>query len=269
MIKRLARSVMPKTTWAKLSGMRADVRVALRRGGPDLGVHFVISYFLDRLSASVPGRPKWTRRLRIKGYCYPIYYRIGTSDLDVIAQVLLRREYECVAHERQVSLIIDCGANIGCTSFFLLHRYSEARVIVVEPDPHNFAMCRRNLEPFGDRVVLVNSGVWPTASPLRVERGSYRDGREWTFQVRPTDEGERPDLMGTTVFDLIEGSGHKRVDLLKIDIESAETQLFSKNTEKWLPKTRCLVIELHGADCEQVFLNLWLNTARMSRDRGN
>lgn len=253
MMKTLAKSLVPKSTWAKLSGIRGRAERAITSLGSHASLEFLICSFLNRLVVLLPGHPKWIRRLSIKGCAHPIYYRIGTSDLDVIRQVFVRREYECVANERDVSLIIDCGANIGCTSFFLLHHYPQARVIAVEPDPDNFAMCQRNLKRFGDRAVVVNSGVWPTVTPLRVVRGSYRDGQDWSVQVRPACEGERPDLMGTTVLDLIDSSERKIVDLLKIDIESAEIQLFSKDAEKWLPLTRCLVIELHDDECERIF----------------
>jgi hypothetical protein len=43
------------------------------------------------------------------------------------------------------------------------------------------------------------------------------------------------------------------IDLLKIDIEKSELELFSRNTESWLPRVRNLCIELHGADCEEIF----------------
>jgi hypothetical protein len=33
--------------------------------------------------------------------------------------------------------------------------------------------------------------------------------------------------------------------LLKIDIEGGEKQLFESNYENWLPKTKCIIIELH------------------------
>jgi FkbM family methyltransferase len=253
MIKRLARSVIPASTWAKLSGMRAEAEAVLDHGGPSVGVDIGVSHLLSRLHAFYPGRPDWIRELKLKAYRHPIYYRVGTSDIEVIRQVLLRREYDCVAREHDVSLIIDCGANIGCTSFFLLHCYPQAQVVVVEPDPGNFAMCRRNLEPFGDRAILINSGVWPTATPLRVARGCYGDGRAWSFQVRPSAAGEPYDLIGTTVLGLIERSKYHQIDILKIDIECGEIHLFSKNTHEWLPRTRCLAVELHGPDCERVF----------------
>jgi hypothetical protein len=42
------------------------------------------------------------------------------------------------------------------------------------------------------------------------------------------------------------------IDLLKIDIEGAEAELFSTNYESWLPKTRVIVIELHDANCTKI-----------------
>ncbi len=253
MIKQIAKSVVPDHLWKVLSGQRAEAEEAIEQLGLRPGVNFLVSLLTDRLSKGLPARPRGIRRLRLKGYKYPISYRLGTSDINVINQVFVKRQYECVAYEKGISLIIDCGANIGCASLFFLHQFPTARVIAVEPDPGNFAMCRRNLEPFGDRVQLVNAGIWPTDGPLRVVRGAFGDGREWSFQVRPTLPGEQPDLMGTTIPGLIDGLGFRNVDLLKIDIESAEKELFSSGVEKWLPRTNRLVIELHGTDCERVF----------------
>jgi hypothetical protein len=41
-------------------------------------------------------------------------------------------------------------------------------------------------------------------------------------------------------------------ELQKIDIEESELQLFSRNTESWLPRIRNLCIELHGPECEAI-----------------
>jgi FkbM family methyltransferase len=254
MIKRIARLVVPDPVWRGLSGQRAEAEEIIELLGVGPGVNVLASLYIDRLCRGLPVRPRGIRCVRPDGYKYPIHYRLGTSDISVIRQVFVKREYECVVHEEDVSFIIDCGANIGCTSYFFLHHYPEARVIAVEPDPGNFAMCRRNLEPFGERVTLVNSGVWPTSAPLCIERGSFRDGREWSFQVRLASEGEQPDLMGTTILELIRNSGFEDVDLLKIDIESAERELFSGDVQGWLSHTRRLAIELHGPECERVFL---------------
>lgn len=43
-----------------------------------------------------------------------------------------------------------------------------------------------------------------------------------------------------------------KIDLLKIDIEGAELELFRAPAD-WLNDVSSIVIELHGAECEKVF----------------
>ena len=42
-------------------------------------------------------------------------------------------------------------------------------------------------------------------------------------------------------------------DLLKVDIEGSEAELFSNNAVEWLPSSKNIVIELHGLECEKSF----------------
>lgn len=189
-------------------------------------------------------------RVKLAGYRHPLYFRDRSSDPLVIHQVFALREYDAVAAEPDVRYILDLGANIGCATFFFLHRYPEARAVVVEPDAGNMAVCRRNLAPFGDRVRYVQAGVWSSSDPMMVERGTYRDGAEWSIQVRPVKDGEKPDFYAKTVGDLIAEAGFPRVDLLKMDIEAAEAEVFRVGAEQWLSMVRTLVVELHGPHCE-------------------
>lgn len=190
--------------------------------------------------------------IRLKGYAHPLYYRDGASDARVLRQVFARREYQCVAHEPALRYLVDCGANVGYTTFFLLSRYPDARAVVVEPDSGNMTLCRKNLAPFADRVTFVQAGVWSASQPMVVVRGAYRDGAEWSFQVRPAGAGEAPDFQARTVDDLLAEGGFPHADVLKMDIEAAEAQVFQPGCGSWLPKVRTLVIELHGADCERI-----------------
>jgi hypothetical protein len=46
------------------------------------------------------------------------------------------------------------------------------------------------------------------------------------------------------------------IDVLKLDIESSEKELFSQNFEPWLAKTKMIIIELHDsmkAGCAKQF----------------
>ena len=49
-----------------------------------------------------------------------------------------------------VDLIVDCGANAGFASAFLLSRFPDASLYAIEPDPGNRAL-ERNLAPCGSR----------------------------------------------------------------------------------------------------------------------
>jgi FkbM family methyltransferase len=191
--------------------------------------------------------------VQLPGCRYPVYFRRDTSDVAVIRQVFGRKEYAAVQDLADVKLIIDCGANIGCTSFFLLHAYPDAHVIAIEPDRDNMDLCKKNLSPFNDRVTFVEAGIWDSTTPLKVVRGEFRDGEPWSYQVRPTMIQEEPDFLGVTLSDLLERSGQGTIDLLKVDVEGAEQVVFSADDLRWLNHTRAIAIELHDAESEYSF----------------
>jgi FkbM family methyltransferase len=193
-------------------------------------------------------------KLAIKNAQYPLFLRIGSSDREVLGQIFIEKEYEPIAVESPKT-ILDLGANVGYSSAYFLSKYPDASVVAVEPDSGNYAMCRRNLEPYGSRARVVHGAVWPEHRKLEVDKGAWRDGREWTAQVKPANEESTASecVEGYDMPALIGLSGATEIDLLKIDIERSELELFSRNTESWLPRIRNLCIELHGADCEAVF----------------
>ncbi len=208
-------------------------------------------------------------RVRPAGFHHPLAFRPRSSDPLVIHQVFVEREYACALNEPDVRYVLDLGANIGCVAYLLLHRYPEARAVVVEPDAGNMVVCRRNLAPYGDRVRYVQAGVWSSSEPMVVERGAFRDNAEWSFQVRPARPGEPPDFQAKTVGDLIAEAGFPRVDLLKVDIEAAETEVFRRGADAWLPQVRTLVVELHGPDCEAAVSAALAGTHRLADRAGD
>ncbi len=77
------------------------------------------------------------------------------------------------------------------------------------------------------------------------------EGQEWGIRVKPEDDGA---VKTITLPEILMAAGHKRISLLKIDIEGAETALFNAGPD-WLDQFDNIVIELHGEDCEKAFFN--------------
>jgi FkbM family methyltransferase len=141
-------------------------------------------------------------------------------------------------------LIVDAGANIGCTAIFMAQRYPSAHIIAVEPDAANAALARANTKAYSN-VEIVEGAVWPRPVQLEIENPS---DESWAFRMRevPRDAPARPGAMrGLTIDEL---SKTQPIDLLKVDIEGGERQLFSQETA-WLSRVGALLVELHGPDC--------------------
>jgi len=211
-----------------------------------------LRYFDLQVRAHISKTPQV--QIKVKNANHPLFMRLGTSDREVLGQIFIEEEYRPMVLSRPQA-IIDLGANVGYSSAYFLSRYPNATVLAVEPDPGNYAICVSNLAPFGGRSKTVLGAAWPESSKLALDRGAWRDGREWSTQVKSAggEASASTCVEGYDIPALIQLSGFAEIDLLKIDIEKSEIELFSRNTGRWLPRVRNICIELHGPDCEAIF----------------
>jgi FkbM family methyltransferase len=176
---------------------------------------------------------------------FPVLCRPHTSDIKVFSQIFIEREYSCLDEISNVNYIIDCGANVGYSSAYLLTRFPDAKIVCIEPDPSNFAMLEQNMAPYKSRVKLIRAGLWSHPTGLKFSEQRYRDGGEWGVQVRECSAVENPDLQAIDLGSVLQELDVPKISILKMDIEGAEAVVFSKNYESWLPCFDNIVIELH------------------------
>jgi FkbM family methyltransferase len=198
--------------------------------------------------------PDWTTHISIREYPHPFHFRHATTDKYIIADVLLDAQYQCLMALDEVRTIVDVGANIGTASVVLLNEYPEAIVVALEPDPGNFAVLQKNLAPYGNRAIAFRCALWSCREQLAIDRGQFRDGGAWSFQVRPTNGGDTAEVEGITLADVMQRYGLKTIDILKIDIEGAERYVFESSVSASLPTIGRIAIELHDEVCRSVFL---------------
>lgn len=199
-------------------------------------------YFHISVPRSLSVRPSFLR--------YPVRLRARTSDPFVFRQIMIENEY-LPLKSLHAETVIDLGANIGLASAWFLGSFPQASVLAVEAAADNAAACRENLAPYGSRARVVHGAAWSSRTTLTLHP-----------QVSATDnivkESRAGDSAGMQVEawdlpSLIELSGFAQVDLLKIDIEGAEAEVFRTGAPQWLGRIRNLCIELHGQQCREVF----------------
>jgi len=95
----------------------------------------------------------------------PIYLRRSTSDIDNSIQIYLRNEYDFLPD--QPHTILDLGRYIGLASTYLSHKYPNARIVLVEPDPDNYIIAKLNTRQFKN-IECINYGVWSKKCDLTI-----------------------------------------------------------------------------------------------------
>lgn len=211
----------------------------VRKLGLATGVRYAIGKRQQRAAGSL-----WS--LHPRRALHPLQLRAGTSDIEVFYQIFVEQEYAVMDDFRDIGLIIDGGANVGYSAAYFLSTFPGCDVIAVEPDPENAAMLRRNMAPYGSRVRCLESGLWSHNARLKMAESSFRDGAHWARQVRECGADEAGGLDSVGIGELLRDSGRDRISVLKLDIEGAETVLFSRGYEDWIDRVDTFVIELHN-----------------------
>ncbi|MDP1974289.1 MAG: FkbM family methyltransferase, partial [Sediminibacterium sp.] len=68
---------------------------------------------------------------------------------------------------------------------------------------------------------------------------------ENSFMVQETVPDHPNSISAISIATIMQEQEWEHIDLLKIDIEGAEKEVFESNYEYWLPLTKSIVIELH------------------------
>jgi FkbM family methyltransferase len=177
--------------------------------------------------------------LTARSLLHPFTVRHGTTDVREFIATICRGAYDAQLPP-DARWILDLGANIGDTAAWFLSRYPNATAVAVEPDPGNVALAARNLAPYGQRARLIQAAVWTADGDV-----SFHVSANWPSGSRVVQTQEAIRVRAVSIPTLLREHGIDTIDVLKCDIEGAETQIFLADPDPWLSRTRVLAIELH------------------------
>ncbi len=144
---------------------------------------------------------------------------------------------------RNGDVILDVGANIGLFSVWIAQRAPSARVLAFEPFPQNFAALQTNLAACVHDVRSYPFAVGPVAGV-----GCMRDGgrRSLDHELLPAVNGSENTTRIVTLEEAVELAGASQIDLLKMDIEGSEHDIFAAPLSRvLLRRFRRIAIEYH------------------------
>jgi FkbM family methyltransferase len=162
--------------------------------------------------------------------------RLGQTDAQVFHKVFLGKEYD-LNLPQNARTIVDAGANVGYAAVWFAMRYPGARVIAIEPDEENFAILRTNCASFPD-ITCVFGALWSHDTTLELRRNA----KSWGSR---TVEGASGTVPAYSLNTIMREHGLQEIDILKVDIEGAEKEVFSAPDRGWLDRTGCIAVETH------------------------
>ena len=176
-----------------------------------------------------------------------IYLRANTTDT-LLAYSLLKKggEYDFLLDSpyrelsKSAKTVVDAGANVGLFSVMCQSICKQAYFVCVEPEANNYDILNRNM--LGSNTCCMKNGLWNKKANLLV---IARDTGEWGFVVQEVDNKTEKTVDALGVIDIMKAEKLKHIDILKIDIEGSEYEVFDDSSEAWIDKVDCIIVELH------------------------
>lgn len=171
---------------------------------------------------------------------WPGRIRPDTFDLTAIKEIYVEDVYRA-GHKMQGAHVLDLGANVGVFSVWAAQK--GATVVALECCAESYALLQANVAASGlDRITTRNAAVGPS------------DGTcEATF-LGDTDAHKSyatPGQGGTIMQSLdrlAEEAGPKGFDVVKVDVEGMEWEMFASASRQAMERFGYITIEFHGTD---------------------
>lgn len=216
--------------------MLRKMKTYLRATGPT-GV-------LAAARASVTGAVV-TMTVKKGGLRHPIHLRTPSSDIPTYRQVFVDKEY-AFSTRQDPKVIVDAGANIGLASVYFANKYPNARIIAIEPEQSNFEVLKANTKHYPN-ITPIQAALWNRNEEINlIDPGLGK----WGFMTGEKAASEAATdnichaVKAMTVDSIMDEFGIDRINILKVDIEGAEKEVFS-DTSAWIDKVDALIVELH------------------------
>lgn len=175
---------------------------------------------------------------------HPFQLRVPSSDVPTYKHIFQRREYE-FENEIAPTVILDAGAHSGLASIYFANRYPQAKILAVEPEKDNFDLLVKNVAPY-PQVIPIRAALWNCNETIDLVDPGLG---EWGYMTRTESDDAiagslRHQVDGVTVDQLLKRYQLANIDLMKLNVEGAEREIF-ENCDAWIGQVDAVVVKLH------------------------
>jgi FkbM family methyltransferase len=180
----------------------------------------------------------------INGRPYLIRYP-GVHSIDyMVEEIFVKRVYPPLPlPPGQVRVILDVGANIGCSCVWFRALYPGAAIFALEPDRQAFLYLQANTASLGD-VRLFNCGLHDRDGAAKLYQGK---GTSTTNSLSPNvhNTSAYAEVALRRASSFVAEQGLERISLLKVDTEGAEVPIL-RDLEAFLERVDAVMLEYHS-----------------------
>lgn len=180
------------------------------------------------------------KRIAIPSKNRYFYLRKGMKDQETFLEVFQSHIYNSPLNF-EPKTIIDAGANSGLASLYFKLRFPEVSIVALEIESENVKMIKKNLENLPN-IDIQEKALYYKKSYFKIEN-PYNATNSFIIKEVPKESGYS--IESTTIDDILLEKKWDTLDILKIDIEGSEKELFENDYENWLPKVKIIYIETH------------------------
>jgi FkbM family methyltransferase len=176
-----------------------------------------------------------------------ITVRHNKWDAEIVSEQFFDRSYLRHFRPGVAPVVVDVGGYIGDFGLLCAHEWPRSRVIIYEPTAENYKMLAKNLElnpQLAPRVTLANKGVshQPTVTAnVQVEGNEVHASTGW-YANEASEQREFPCDSLPGIFDVHQID---RIDLLKVDCEGGEYDIFADVPANVYGRIGQVVMEWH------------------------
>ena len=211
-------------------------------------------YLLYTVSVRVTTIKNWTSKnlqfakVHVELLNKPIYINLRIQDIAIFFEIFQEQSYALPRFNCQS--VLDLGGHIGLFTLYMKLQYSPSKIVVFEPDNENYKLLSLNTK-MCKGITTINAAV----SNFQGVSGWNRSGFAHNYGISENPSGETQ-VNVQRISDVIrEHFSDEVIDVVKIDIEGEETNIFNDTNLNWTKSVKNILVETHGANSDKALKN--------------